>query len=314
MKTFAAILAYLAFVFGGGALLAPWVHYALLELPHGYGASGVPFHLVVVRSLFAMALVGLYAFIRSLGTKAAEIGLAHPVRNLPWFGFGFLLALAIVGLQVGAALAMGAKRWAPPTSLNFHLSLVLNTLPMAVLVAFLVELLFRGGVFGAVEKAASFGFALALSSALYAVLHFFGEPSNPPVIGWHSGWEMLETMVGGFAGRDDLLPALPNLFLSGLLLALCFARTGSLYCPIGLNAGLVLFSRWLSALAPANPRADSMVWGGGRLVDGWAATAVMVVALFLVFKFLRPAGDGPRASSPREVAHGAKKPKPPKPD
>jgi membrane protease YdiL (CAAX protease family) len=306
MKTFAAILGYLAFVFGGGALVAPWIHYALQGLPPSLGLSGMPFHLVVSRSLFGMALLGLYGFIRLLGAKAADIGLAHPISNLRWLGFGAMAALVMFGLLAGAAVAAGARRWVPPTSLNFHLSMASNILPAALVTAFLVELLFRGAVFGAVQKAASFSFALALSSALYAVVLSLATPANPPEVGWLSGLEMLELMVGGFAENDGILPALVINFALGLLLALFFHRTGTLYAAIGLHAGILFFSRWVASVAPAHPRADPWIWGGSDMLDGWAALGMLAAALLLAAKFLRVSSGGPKTRSPQEAARAAK--------
>lgn len=306
MKTFAAILGYLAFVFGGGALVAPWIHYALQDSPPSLGLSGMPFHLVVSRSLFGMALFGLYGFIRLLGAKASDIGLAHPLRNLRWVAFGALAALLMLGLLAGAAVAAGARHWAPPTSLGFHLSMAANILPAALVTAFLVELLFRGAVFGAVEKAASFSFALALSSALYAVVLSLATPANPSKIGWRSGLEMLELMVGGFAENDGILPALVINFALGLLLALFFHRTGTLYASIGLHAGILFFSRWVAAVTPARPRADPWIWGGSDMLDGWAALGMLAAVLLLVAKFLRISSGGPKNRSPLGAVRPAK--------
>lgn len=306
MKTFAAILGYLAFVFGGGALAAPWIHYALQDVPPSLGVSDMPFHLVVSRSLFAMALVGLYGFIRFLGAKAADIGLAAPLRNLKWLAFGAMAALVMLGLMAGAAVAAGARHWAPPTSLNFHLSLVANTLPAALATAFLVELLFRGAIFGAVEKSASFSFALLLSSAVYAVVLSLDTPPNPPEIGWHSGWEMLERMVSGFSDNDEILPALAINFALGLLYALFFHRVGSLHAAIGLHAGLLFFSRWIASLAPGRPRADPWIWGTSQMLDGWATLGILVVALLFVAKFLHISSGGPKTRSAQEAVRPAK--------
>ena len=85
-----------------------------------------------------------------------------------------------------------------------------------------------------------------------------------------------------------MIPAFLNLTLIGVLLALVFERTGSLLFSIGLHAGLVFFLKTLNFVTIPSPHAATWFWGTNKIIDGWAATLVLIVTFALVQKTVPP--------------------------
>jgi membrane protease YdiL (CAAX protease family) len=288
MQPLRALLVYLVWVFVGGALLAPWLYYAAgWAVPTlGWGSlAEVPFHRYVSRSLLVLALLGLWPLLHNLGLRTRrELGL----KNLKgeWgrlvggfaVGFGGWACVAMLAIMLGAR-SLNLEQ--SPASFSRH---VVNAGLAAVVVAFLEELLFRGALFGGLRKVHSWPVALAVSSAVYALVHFFARPASPTAVTWFSGLAQLGEMVHGLFELNRLVPSLLNLMLAGAILGLAYQRTGNLYFSIGLHAGWIF---WLKSygfltreLTPGNP----WFWGSGKLIDGWAILAVLGATLWFLVR------------------------------
>jgi len=124
--------------------------------------------------------------------------------------------------------------------------------------------------------------AWLVSSGVYALVHFFQKPPPPEKITWISGFEMLPRMLHGFAELETLVPGFFALTLTGLILAMGYHRTGSLYFPIGLHAGWVFCLKLYGFLTAAQPGADAGFWGTEKLIDGWLALIVLAPVLIAV--------------------------------
>ena len=71
---------------------------------------------------------------------------------------------------------------------------------------------------------------------------------------------------------------------AGILLARLYQVSGALYGPIALHAGWIFCMKLHAGLTVEKDGGFVRIWGSGRLIDGWAAFAVMVLCAMLVFR------------------------------
>jgi uncharacterized protein len=281
MRPIRALLLYLAAIFIGGALLAPWL-WQLAQLggplfPH---LAHTAFHRYVGRCFQIIALAGLWPFLRALGaTSRREIGLVSPEGQLPKLGAGLLLGFTSLICVAMVSLAGHARLPAANLSIGKIASTLLGAAGTAGIVATLEEILYRGGVFGGLRRVVHWTTALMVSSAIYALVHFLQGPQTKGPIHWNSGLVALASMLAGFRDVYQLVPGFFSLTVAGILLALAYQRTGNLYFPIGLHAGWIFCLKTFDGLtAPTSP-VPSWFYGSGKLIDGWLAFLVMVTFL-----------------------------------
>ncbi len=279
----------MAVIFLGGALLAPWLYW-LAQFGAGHwaalkGLAAQPFHRYADRSFLALAVLGLVPFLRSLGVRSwRDAGLGQPLvhrgRLVAGFGVGF------VSLAVAATVTVlaGARQWDGSHSLGQLIGKVGQAGVTAIVVAVLEELIFRGGLFGALAKVYRWTFALFISSAVYAIVHFFERPPDPLVINWWSGLAILPEMLRGFIDTVSLFPGFINLTIAGGLLAWAYYRSGTLYFSIGLHAGWIFWLKSYGYLTREAPGAAVWFWGSGKLIDGWLALGGLALAALGVAK------------------------------
>ena len=290
MRPLRFLLLYLAVIFLGAALLAPWLywlaHAAAGHSPRFARLSAQPFHRYVNRSLLGLAVLGLWPFLRSIGADSwAAVGLVKPAgqgrRLMKGFAIGFA-SLAVVALL---AVAAGARMWRTDYTAAALSTKVAGACLSALVVALLEELLFRGALFGALRKAHRWTTALVLSSAVYALVHFFQKPVSPTQITWSSGLELLPLMLRGFSDFQMLVPGFFTLLLAGMILGLAYQRTGNLYMSIGLHAGWIFWLKFYGTVTVASLQASQSFWGTEKLIDGWLASVILVLVLLAVWCF-----------------------------
>lgn len=288
MRPLSLLLLYLIFVFVGGALVAPWLYFGVqnlaVHLPALADIAKSPFHRYVNRSLIALALLGLVPLLRGLGIRSwKEAGFSGEQKTKNW-AMGFLIGLFSLAVVAGVAVGVGARE------LNLHhepgkfVSHLFNATLAALVVSILEEFIFRGGVFGGLRRTLSWKTALVVSSAVYALVHFFARPAPPESINWATGILVLGQMLRGFADFQTLVPAFLNLLLAGMILGVAFQFTRSLYLSIGLHAGWIFWLKSYGFLTRETPGANVWLWGTGKLIDGWMALFVLVFVLLLVWK------------------------------
>lgn len=249
--------------------------------------GGHPFHRYYGRTVQVLAVLGLWPFLRALGLRSlADLGLCRPAgqwgRVAGGFALGFasLAVVAWVGLAVGVRTVRGDVL-GPRLAEVFILSAA-----SAVVVAVLEEVLFRGALFGGLRRAWSWPFALTVSSAVYALVHFLGKGDGDVTVEWYSGFEMLWRLLGGFRQWQEIIPGFFNLALAGAILGLAYQRTGDLYFSFGLHAGWIFWLKMCKALTyPATDR--SWLWGTAKLVDGWLALPLLLAVLAVVWRWKR---------------------------
>ncbi len=290
MRPLPALVAYLAVVFVGGALLAPWLYQLMQWLaalfPDLQALANNPFHRYVNRSLMALGLLGLWPFLRSIGLRSwKEVGLDGPRRNWRKVACGFLLGFGSLACVAGCAV-LGAARQLNTDHSGLELWRHLrNAALAAVFVALIEELFFRGVLLGALRKTCHWATAVVMSSAAYALLHFFQRPEAPKVMEWSSGLMVLAGMMRGFGEPEQLAPGFFNLTLAGIILAVAYLRTGTLFFSIGLHAGWVFWLKSYSFLTQEYSGAKVWFWGSGKLIDGWLALIVLLLVCFAVARF-----------------------------
>ncbi len=291
MRPLRTLAIYLAVVFLGGALLAPWLHQLVLW---GGGHVGwledvarSPFHRFVNRSLLLLAVVGLWPLMRGLGVKGwRDIGLGNPAGQGRNAGKGFILGfVSLAGVALVAVVA-GARSFQTNHTIGQTLEHLANASLAAVVVSVIEEMIFRGAVFGGLRRVYRWPAALLVSSAVYALVHFFQKPESPHAVVWSSGFTTLASMLHGFIELERLVPGFFNLTLAGVLLGLAYQRTGTLYFSIGLHAGWIFWLKSYGFLTGEIEGANTWLWGSGRLIDGWLALFVLAGALMLANRWL----------------------------
>src|ERR1041385_1972942 len=172
MRPLRALAIYLAVVFLGGALLAPWLYWLLQSTAPSSTLASAPFHRYVHRALLGLALIGLWPLLKSLGlTSPRDIGLVRPVGQGKNFGGGFLLGFISLATVAGIAVLCGARQWNDRIAVGKLIEKLLGAAIAAILVATLEEILFRGALFGSLRKVFHWLFALLVSSMIYAIVH-----------------------------------------------------------------------------------------------------------------------------------------------
>ncbi len=284
---------YLAVVFLGGALIAPWLYW-LVQWGAQHQSSlqslaAAPFHRFVNRSLLVLALAGLWPLLRSLGAKSwREVGLVRPSGQWRKLLAGFALGFVSLALAVGVAVLFGGRVWNSAATLPQIIRAMGSAALTAVIVATLEEILFRGGIFGGLRRVFDWRFALGVSSAVYALVHFLERAEVQGSVTWLSGLQLLPVMLHGFVDVQKLVPGFFALTLVGALLALAYQRTGNLYFSIGLHAGWIFWLKSYGVLTGAAGGASVWFWGTGKLIDGWLAFVVLLATLVIVWKCLWP--------------------------
>ncbi len=287
MRPLRALVIYIAVVFVGGALLAPWLYWLAQAFAHSFPKiAAEPFNRFVDRSLLILALVGLWPLLRKLGvTSWREAGLVGPHGQWNKLLGGLMLGFLSLAFIAGLAIVCGSRAFVQTATAHEVVSTIFNAIGTATVVAVMEEILFRGGVFGGLRKFFYWPLALIISSMIYALVHFLRRVDFSGAVTWHSGLFLLPRMLGGFVDIHALVPDFFNLTLAGVLLGLAYHRTGNLYFSIGLHAGWVFCLKTYGTFTVAAPRATTWFWGTGKMIDGWLALIVLV-AFVALFKFL----------------------------
>jgi membrane protease YdiL (CAAX protease family) len=291
MRAVRALGVYIIFVFIGGALLAPVLYWSVQSFGQSFPVlSEISFHRFVKRSFLALGLIGLWPLFRSLGAKSwNDLGLVSNGQKLKSLRAGF--TLGFVSLAIVAAVALGVGARTPASNIHNVAQKVTGAALTAIVVATLEEILFRGGIFGALRRNLNWLGALLLSSAIYALVHFLGNPHQAIAVSWHSGLDILPRMFEGFANWQQLVPGFFNLMLAGSILALSYHRLGNLYFSIGLHAGWIFWLKGYGSFTRETPGANTWIWGGTKMIDGWLGLLVLTATLLGIMYLSAPDRD-----------------------
>ncbi len=286
MRPLRALLIYTLVVFVGGALLAPWLYQLVHAVAPNSHLAQNPFHRYVDRALLGLALIGIWPLLRGLGaTSWRETGFVKPSGQWKRLGAGFALGFGSLACVAAIVLAANGRQINPDLTAGRVCKGLATAAGTAIVVAVLEELLFRGGIFGALRKIWNWRAALLVSSMIYAIVHFQKAELTGPVT-WSSGLELLPRMLAGFGNFQAMLSSFLNLTLAGISLGFAYQKTGNLYFSMGLHAGWIFWLKFYGLVTNSVAGGSSWLWGTDKLIDGWLALLVLA-AVFLVVVKLR---------------------------
>jgi membrane protease YdiL (CAAX protease family) len=219
------------------------------------------------RCLLVSALALLPFLIRRVRSiPKNEARATYPLRKLTWnqrcihLSSGLIIGAASLGTLALILHYTGASE---PSGKVISLSKLISKAVIPALGAGIIEeLLFRGLLLGLWLRACSLWSAWIGSSLMFSFVHFLKPPANTIIAdpgSWHSGFEILGGTLGHFTQPLFFVTDFATLALLGLLLAWCRTRTGSLWLPIGIHAGLVFalktfsLTRQLNLESPLHP-------------------------------------------------------------
>ncbi|MBI5383303.1 MAG: CPBP family intramembrane metalloprotease [Verrucomicrobia bacterium] len=302
MRPGRVLLIFTVTVFLGGAVLAPWLYWlAQWGATHSTSFESLarnPFHRFVNRALLVLALLGIWPLMRALGMRSwKNLGWVSPKAQGQRIAAGFGIGFASLALVGALALACGAWQWHTDLTTSRFFGKLWGAALSAVVVAILEETFFRGAILGAWRRTHSARAALWLSSAIYALLHFFQRPVSPEQVEWFSGLLILPQMMRGFVDLPTLVPAFFSLLIVGVILGQAYQRTGNLYFSMGLHGGWVFWLKFWGVIAQTQAGGAAWFWGTGKLIDGWLALGVLASVGLVLWRGRwmeeRP-NDGPR--------------------
>jgi membrane protease YdiL (CAAX protease family) len=286
MRSLGLIVSYLLVVFLGGAAFAPWIYLGAQYLAGGgsmfEAISDQPFHRYVNRCLILFGVLGLWPLLRALGVRSwREAGLAKADGKLKDLARGFLIASTVLAAVAALGLICGGRQLNLSHSHSQWLKHFKNATLAAVFVAFVEELLFRGGLFASLRRQKSLWVAALISSSIYAALHFLARPQNPAIIEWNSGFIVLGRMFAGLADVQLMIPCFFTLTVLGLILCIAFEGTKAIYLSLGLHAAFIFWTKTYAFILRAPPGSRSWLWGSNKFHDGWLPFLVLLCLLML---------------------------------
>ena len=282
----AFLLAFGVAVFG-----APYLFNGLIALgravPSVEFLRDVEFEEVFTRT-FVMALLLSFVMLSIMGGRGFRegIGFRHDPhggrRLLAGFGLGAvtMAAVYLIGCLVGA--------YRPVSGLGLGaLGVLAGALIGALLVGLIEESVFRGGLFGGLRDTLGVPAAAAVSSFIFAALHF---ASPIPLAGvvrghWYSGLKVVPDLFRGLLTGTDVQPFILTVFVMALVLCLFFQRQGSIYFVMGLHAGWVWIIGSGGALLEAVGEPGAFLRTPADAPRGYLALLVMLLfALVAVWR------------------------------
>ena len=287
MRPVRLLLIYLAAIFAGGALLAPWV----FDLTKGFAAF--PFHRVLDRCLLGIALVGLWPLLRACNLwSCRQLGLTTTItaeapakRIFRHTAFGFLGGFGSLLVVFATAVLCGGRQ---VSFVHVSAGTILGAVAAAIIVSVLEEILFRGGFFGILRQVWDWRSAALASAVIYALGHFLQKTDLPGPVTWLSGFQSLPEMFAPLANIQTAAPMFFNLTLVGCILAVAYQRTGALFASMGLHAGWIFWLRLFRLATTPAPGAAAWLWGTDQLLDAWILAPALGVVLFFVAR-IKPA-------------------------
>ena len=282
---------YFVLLMLGALLISALINYPLYVLFQESMSKGP--HKLINTTAKLVAIPGFILIVRHFAIANKQglgYGLPRPafMRDLlsGWVsGFFILLLLSAV------LMLLGIRVMKPPVEeLAF---LLFKTLVVALigglLIGFIEETFFRGGLFGAIRKHNGFAVTLLLSSLFYGALHFIKPlplPGNDPH-SWSSG---LLILSGAFNQLTEwqTFDSFLALFGLGAFFAVVRERTGNIAYCIGLHAGFVFVIKVVRKFTEVDAgNSFSFLVGNYDGMIGYLSAAGMLIHTLIVYRFWR---------------------------
>lgn len=198
--------------------------------------------LPLLATLYAIAPLILWQASQILAVPFTDWGFTWNWHLLISSSGGFVIGAIGIGVLFAGQITLGWVKWQQSEQKQSRqiASVVLPTLLLAIWIGGTEELIFRGFVFTQLERDLNLGWAAAISSLIFALLHLV--------------WEQKETF-----------PQLPGLWLMGMVLVLArWVDHGSLGLAWGLHAGWVWAIACLDTLQVIAYTGRAAEWVTGR--------------------------------------------------
>jgi len=281
LKDAARLVAYFAAVILFGALAAPLLFWAARALAtHGIFPmlASFDFEAFFHRALLLGAIAFLWPLLRWLGIKSRrDLQLEPNPRWLRDVAVGFVLS----GLPVCACEMFLVQRGLYSMRSSASTTGSIQVILSAFIVPFIEEALFRGLFLGVLLRAFRPWMANIVSAAIFSMVHFLKAPDETTTtVRWFSGFISLAHSTDQFSQPMLVLAGFTTLWVIGLALAHARLRTRSLWSPIGLHAGWILFSEGFSKIA--RREVVALPWLGKSLLIGLVPLAVCLLSWMLL--------------------------------
>jgi uncharacterized protein len=279
-----------------GALLAPvlfWSGQSLASLPGLGFLKETDFTRYFERAILLAAIILAFPIMRWIGiNRFRELRIGWDQPRCWFLPAGFLLAALVVSAWGFATISLGLVTFKAHPPWSILASLLLTSFSVAMI----EEFLFRGVIFGLFRQTMPVWGASILVSLIFSVIH----PLKPELnqfhqVTWYSGFDLVLRSIIRLSDLADVLSVSVPIFVLGLLLAHATVKTGALWLPIGVHAGVVFtkmsFNKLTRHLAELPP------WFGSDLASGLGAIGILLL-LWLLLWLLFSGARRPRHALP----------------
>lgn len=283
------LVLYLVATVVSACVVTPLLFSALLSV---FPSFPWPFSRVFDRVILGCAVLLFIPFRRAFPIRDVLEYFRGPAlaAGLIKGGLGFLLSAATALAVLVVVVDSGSLSWANwPAS--YYAMRVAQMIPVAVIISIVEESFFRAFVFKRLCDSFPWIVAAAISSAIYAVVHFISPVKNYvyPGLSLFAGFDYLGVVLGHL-----LLPGVPagflGLFLVGMALCAILYYTESLFLCIGLHSGWVMAMK-MALYATGEETASRFPAGIGQryfLVAqpiGWVSILLVLLIVLMCRRF-----------------------------
>jgi membrane protease YdiL (CAAX protease family) len=279
-RSLLVLLAYLAAIAALTGASSP----LLLGALHGAGATEATLDAVTMRTLELVAIAGVFPLLLAMGGVAPSgwapawgvpprAGLLRRLSRGIVMGVVSLGAVCVVLFVLEVRVMKVDLVWTPA----YWAGVVVRAALAAMAVAVTEELLFRGGLFTALQRAGGAVVALWVGAVVYAAAHFLDAPALPEPHGALSGFEMLGRAAAAVPDPVNL-DSFAALLVAGLVLGIVRLREGDVALAIGIHAGWVFTIKVFKKLTHVS-EASGLRGLAGHYDDliGWLAAGMLCV-------------------------------------
>jgi len=267
--------------------LAPPLRWAL----DSFGIfQGYDIHRILSRLIIFFLIVSLIIFRRSIFSTGKIFNILKPdTQSARLFFIAFVFGVTTLTLHVVLAILFGARDFYT-TNFSWHKFIAKGTEAFfaASFIGVLEEFLFRGVLFGSLNKIMRLPLSFTLSSFIYSLAHFFKPKEitvNPDSIfaGFCALLQMAKPIMDtGFFAECA------GLFLVGLCLCAGYYYMRSLYFAIGLHAGWVFVIKMDGMVAARTLQDKIFLWGSSNLVGGIFTWILLIIIYFMIIYVFAP--------------------------
>ncbi len=282
MRSAACILLYLVAVIIVGALLAPPLYRLTVQLsalaPLSF-LGDVPFQRVANRAFLIVALIGLYPLFKGLSLKGKHewgygIDAGGGVRAVV---VGLLLGVAMLAVMVTVEYALGLLVRDPDHTIGVVLRAAATGLVAGLVIGVIEETFFRGALYTVFRQEWGTGAAIAVTSVVYAAVHFIRSRGDFETVTWTSGFEVFGGAFTKYYSESTTIGPFLALLAVGVFLALLRTHFGHIAYNIGLHAGWILVIRSGRRLTDLD-RTSPLAW----LAEGYDSITGYLAFFYLI--------------------------------